>query len=92
MDELKHSIGMRKEINVEGRAARVSLPGIAEAEVSAGRSPQTVKGLLQKGKPPILLILDGGQVLGNKNRLEAGTGDTAIGVLKAIHNGRLENQ
>jgi len=89
LDELKHSLGLRKEINVEGGAARVGVPGIAAAEVSAGRSAQTVKGLLRKGKGPLLLILDEAQALGDKGRLDADLGDTAVGVLKAIHNGRL---
>lgn len=89
LDELKHSLGLRKEINVEGGAARFGVPGIAGAEVSAGRSAQTVKGLLQKGKGPLLLILDEAQALGDKSRLDAERGDTAVSVLKAIHNGRL---
>jgi len=52
LDELRQSLDSRRKLNVEGGAAKVAIPGIAEAGVSAELPPQTVKGLLQKGVLP----------------------------------------
>jgi hypothetical protein len=89
LDELRQSIDSRRKLNVEGGAAKVAIPGIAEAEVSAELPPQTVKGLLQKGKVPLLLILDEAQVLGTTNKPSGEHAKIASNVLDVVHNGTL---
>ncbi len=90
VNELRQSLDLRRTINVEAGSVRVGLPDIVEAEVSTGRSPQTVKGLLQKDKDPLLLILDEAQALGKIDDLSPDQRHTATGILKAIHNGTLD--
>lgn len=89
LDELSQSLDSRRKLNVEGGAAKIAIPGIAEAGVSAELPPQTVEGLLQKGKAPLLLILDEAQVLGTTNRPSGEQAKIASNVLDVVHNGTL---
>lgn len=86
-DELRQSLGIK--IKIEGGSARVGIPGIGEAEVSAGRFPHTMKTLLQRGRDPLLLTLDEAQTLGKNEVLPPDQAHTASSVLNAIHNGKL---
>ena len=85
--ELRQSLGLK--IKIEGGSAHVGIPGIGEAEVSAGRFPHTMKTLLQKGRDPLLLTLDEAQTLGKNDVLPPDQAHTASSVLNAIHNGKL---
>ncbi len=86
---LVNSLGLRKELSIEGGEAELSIPGFASAKVSAERSPDTIKRLLQKGEAPLLLILDEAQRLGGTNVPEGIEKSMAANVLNAIHNGQL---
>ena len=87
-NELQQSLGIKK-IKIEGGSARVGIPGIGQAEVSAGRFPQTMKTLLRKGRDPLLLTLDEAQTLGKKEVLPPDQAHIASSILNAIHNGKL---
>ncbi len=89
VDELRQSLDSKRKLNIEGGAAKVAIPGIAEAGVSAELPPQTVKGLLQKGKVPLLLILDEAQVLGTTNKPSGEQAKIASNVVDVVHNGTL---
>lgn len=89
-DELQQSLSLKKTFKLEGGSARVGIPGIGQAEVSAGRSPHTVKTLLREGNNPLLLTLDEAQTLGKKSDLPPDQAHTAGSVLNTIHNGRLD--
>ena len=89
LDEPRQSLDSRRKYNVEGGAANVTIPGIAEVGVSAELPPQTVKGLLQKGKVPLLLILDEAPVLGTTNKPSGEQAKIASNVLDVVYNGAL---
>ncbi len=89
-NELQQSLESKKKFEVEGGSARIGIPGIGQAEVSAGMPPQTVKTLLRKGKDPLLLALDEAQVLGKEGLIPPDQGHTVVSVLNAIHNGELD--
>lgn len=87
---LQQSLKLRRTWKVDGGSARVGVPGIGEAEISAGRAPQIVELLLRAGKNPLLLTLDEAQRLGKENEIPADRVSTARQVLNAIHNGTLD--
>ena len=87
-NELQQSLGIKK-IKIEGGSARVGIPGIGQAEISAGRFPQTMKTLLREGRDPLLLTLDEAQTLGKKEALPPDQAHTASSLFNAIHNGKL---
>ena len=85
---LRQYLGL-KNIKIEGGSAHLGVPGIAQADISAERSPHTVETLLQAGKAPLLLTLDEAQTLGMENEFPANQIHNARSVLNAIHNGEL---
>ncbi len=89
VDSLVDSLGLWKELNIKGGEMGVSIPGFASAKVSANRSTQTVKRLLQKGKKPLLLILDEAQRLVDISTPGSPQNIIASTILNAIHNGQL---
>ena len=87
-DELRRSLG-GGNLKVKGGSAYLGVLGIGQAEISAERSPQTTRTLLQAGKSPLLLTLDEAQTLGMKDEFPADQIHTARSILNAIHNGDL---
>ena len=88
-DELFHPLGL-KRMRVEHGSLHVGVPSLGKAEIRARRPIQTIKTLLQREKAPLLLSLDEAQTLGRKNELPSEQVHTAVGVLNAIHNGKLD--
>lgn len=88
-DALQQSLKLRRTWTLDEGAARVGVPWIGEAEISAGRAPQTVETLLRRGKRPLLLTLDEAHVLGKEKLIPPDHLHTVVNVLNAIHNGRL---
>ncbi len=89
-NELQQSLKLRRVWKVGGGSVRVGISGNGEAEVSAERSPQTVKNLLQGSKNPLLLTLDEAQILGKENEFPADRIRTVRHVLNDVHNGKLD--
>ncbi len=89
-NELQQSLKPRRNFKVEGGSAGIRFFSFGQAELKAGRFPQTMKTLLRKGRVPLLLILDEAQTLGKKDALPPDQGHTASSILNAIHNGKLD--
>ena len=89
-NELQQSLKPRRNFKVEGGSAGIRFFSFGQAEIKAGRFPQTMQKLLRKGRTPLLLTLDEAQILGKKDTLPPDQAHTASSILNAIHNGKLD--
>ena len=85
---LRDFIGLRK-FSITGGSLQIGPKNIASAAVNVDWSRKTILKTLRKGKQPLLLTLDEAQTLGTGNAPPSDHTGTAINVLDAIHNGKL---
>jgi len=87
-DNLLNSLGYEKRYTRTERSARLGIRWGGWGWKSARPKPN-VKNILKNGIPPLLLIVDEAQALADQNVPSKDNKATAIEVLEAIHNGRL---
>ncbi len=85
---LRDFIGLRK-FSITGGSLQIGPKNIASAAINVDWSRKTILKILRKGKQPLLLTLDEAQTLGTGNAPPSDHTGTAINVLDAIHNGKL---
>ncbi len=85
---LRDFIGLRK-FSITGGSLQIGPKNIASAAINVDWSRKTILKMLGYGKQPLLLTLDEAQTLGTGNAPPSDHTGTAINVLDAIHNGKL---
>ncbi len=85
---LRDFIGLRK-FSITGGSLQIGPKNIASAAINVDWSRKTILKILRRGKQPLLLTLDEAQTLGTGNAPPSDHTGTAINVLDAIHNGKL---
>ncbi|MCY3629695.1 MAG: ATP-binding protein [Bacteroidota bacterium] len=84
------SLGLGEKYKGTERSTQVGFKDFLGWGFKSIRPQPTVRNILKDGSKPLLLILDEAQVLGDDQVPPNDYRSTAIGVLEAIHNGKLE--
>ncbi|MCY4158604.1 MAG: ATP-binding protein [Bacteroidetes bacterium] len=88
-DSLRDFLGRGFFSGIASLALKIGWRKIVDAEVRVESVSRTIRKLLQKGKQPLLLILDEAQTLGITNKPPKELEGATTNVLNHIHNGKL---
>ncbi|MXZ16864.1 MAG: ATP-binding protein [Rhodothermaceae bacterium] len=89
-NNLLASLGLGEKYKGTERSTQIGFKNFLGWGFKSTRPQSTVKDILNNGNTPLLLILDEAQALGDEKVPPDNHRSTAIEVLEAIHNGKLE--